>query len=89
MAKVVGADDASGTPVAVAFVTLRAGARAAADELRAYCADSLAPFKVPARVVIIPEFPTTTGTNGSKIRAAELRSRAAELLAPSPEDETR
>ena len=88
MAKVVGADDASGTPVAVAFVTLRAGTRAAEEELRAYCADSLAPFKVPSRVVIVPEFPTTTGTNGTKIRAADLRARAAELLGPSPEGET-
>lgn len=89
MAKVVGADDASGTPVAVAFVTLREGARTDEDELRAYCKAQLAPFKVPARVIVVPEFPTTTGTNGTKIRAAELRRQAAALFTPtSPEGGT-
>ncbi|HEY3682187.1 MAG TPA: AMP-binding protein [Streptosporangiaceae bacterium] len=82
MAKVVGADDASGTPVAVAFVTLRDGTRTDEHELRAYCTAQLAPFKVPARVVIVPEFPTTTGTNGTKIRAAELSRQAADLFPP-------
>lgn len=80
MAKVVGAEDASGATVPVAFVTLHEGARTDEDELRAYCQANLAPFKVPARVVVIPEFPTTTGTNGSKIRTAELRRRAADLF---------
>jgi hypothetical protein len=37
---------------------------------------------VPARVEVLAEFPVTTGTNGTKIRAAALRERAAELLAP-------
>jgi len=89
MAKVVGADDASGTPVAVAFVTLHEGARTDEDELRAYCKSQLAPFKVPSRVIVVPEFPTTTGTNGTKIRAAELRRQAADLFGPiSPEGGT-
>src|SRR5690349_17977159 len=74
-AKVVGA-----AGVAVAFVTLRPGAAVAGEELRERCRAALAAFKVPARVEVLAEFPVTTGTNGTKIRAAELRERAAELL---------
>jgi hypothetical protein len=36
---------------------------------------------VPAHVEVLDAFPVTTGTNGTKIRAAELRERAAQLLA--------
>ena len=74
-AKVVGADG-----VAVAFVTLRPGAAVTAADLRDRCHSSLAAFKVPARIEVLDAFPVTTGTNGTKIRAAELRERAAELL---------
>jgi len=76
-AKVVGAEG-----VAVAFVTLRPDASVTGEELRQRCHGSLAAFKVPARVEVLAEFPVTTGTNGTKIRAAALRERAAELLAP-------
>ena len=74
-AKVVGADG-----VAVAFVTLRPGAVVTAADLRDRCHSSLAAFKVPARIEVLDAFPVTTGTNGTKIRAAELRERAAQLL---------
>lgn len=71
--KVVGA---SGE--AVAFVRL---ARAVAEEVLVdFCRQNLAAFKVPRRIVALSEFPTTLGTNGTKIRAAELRRMAAELL---------
>jgi acyl-CoA synthetase (AMP-forming)/AMP-acid ligase II len=75
-AKVVGAEG-----VAVAFVTLRPDSSVTGEELRQRCHGSLAAFKVPARVEVLAEFPVTTGTNGTKIRAAALRERAAELLA--------
>jgi len=75
-AKVVGAGG-----VAVAFVVLRPDAVVAAADLHDRCHRSLAAFKVPARIEVLAEFPVTTGTNGTKIRAAELRERAAELLA--------
>ena len=76
-AKVVGAGG-----VAVAFVVLRPDAVVTAADLHDRCHRSLAAFKVPARIEVLAEFPVTTGTNGTKIRAAELRERAAELLAP-------
>ncbi len=78
-AKVVGADAGSGT-VAVAFVTLRAGAAVTATTLQDLCREALASFKVPSRIEVLDEFPVTTGTNGTKIRTSELRERAARLL---------
>ena len=78
-AKVVGADAGDGA-VAVAFVTLRAGAAVTAAGLRDRCRAELAAFKVPARVEVLDAFPVTTGTNGTKIRAAELREWAAQLI---------
>jgi long-chain acyl-CoA synthetase len=43
--------------VAVAFVVRRMGMTVTADELRAWCKERLAPFKVPARVVFRSELP--------------------------------
>ena len=40
-----------------AFVTLRPGARADADELVAFCRERLAPFKYPRRVTLVGELP--------------------------------
>lgn len=81
-AKVVGVDDAAGRTTAIAFVVPQPGREASPEELRAWCADTLAKFKVPAAVHIIDEMPTTSGTNGTKIRAATLREWAQQLHAP-------
>ncbi|WP_068401801.1 AMP-binding protein [Kribbia dieselivorans] len=85
IAKVVGATGTEGGTVAVAFVvpTDDAAGESQVDEaeLLAWCAESLAKFKVPQRVVIRDALPTTAGTNGTKIRAAALRTIAAEILA--------
>jgi acyl-CoA synthetase (AMP-forming)/AMP-acid ligase II len=78
LAKVVGVRDPGGNTRAVAFVVPAAGRTADPEELRAWCAAGLAKFKVPAQVHLIDEMPTTSGTNGSKIRAATLREWAAE-----------
>jgi len=78
-AKVVGAGG-----VAVAFVTLRPGASVTPDELHDRCHESLAAFKVPARIEVLAAFPVTTGTNGTKIRANELRERATQMLGAGP-----
>ena len=83
-AKVVGVASPGGSDVAVAYVQLAAGAATSTDELTAFCRDQLAPFKVPAHVNVIDEFPTTTGTNGTKIVTAELRRRAERQVAGSP-----
>ena len=82
LAQVVGADDPrpGRGQLAVAFVKLRPGTTADEAELRAHCAAGIADFKVPARVVIVDEFPSVDGPNGRKIRKADLRTAAAALL---------
>ena len=42
-----------------AWVVVRAGHSASEDELRAFCREKLAPFKVPARVRFVRELPKT------------------------------
>jgi acyl-CoA synthetase (AMP-forming)/AMP-acid ligase II len=78
-AKVVGVRDAEGAMQAVAFVVLLPGSSADPEELREWCGRALARFKVPKAVHVVDEMPTTSGTNGTKIRAATLREWAQEL----------
>jgi len=78
-AKVVGIRDKAGETNAVGFVTLKPGAIVpSVDELRDWCRENLARFKVPAVIHIIDQMPTTVVTNGSKIKAATLREWAEE-----------
>ena len=79
-AQVVGAAAAAGVRP-VAFVTLQGGAAFDEAALIAHCRAGLARYKVPERIVALASFPTTTSPNGRKIRKAELRERAAALLA--------
>lgn len=83
-AKVVGVRGPGGADRAVAFVVLAEGRSATPEELRDWCAATLARFKVPADVVVIDEMPTTSGTNGSKIRAATLREWAQQRQGVGP-----
>jgi fatty-acyl-CoA synthase len=80
-AKVVGVASSEGADVAVAYVQLAPNSTISSEALVAFCRDQLAPFKVPSYINVIDEFPVTTGTNGTKIRTAELRRRAQEQLA--------
>ena len=80
-AKVVGVRSSQGAEVAAAFVRLEPGATVSEDELVRFCRDELAHFKVPALVTVVDDFPVTSGTNGTKIRADELRRRAQQLIA--------
>ncbi|MER5437542.1 AMP-binding protein [Streptomyces sp. NPDC002790] len=77
-AKVVGARGPDGAPQAVAFVVLDTPTEP--EGLREWCAQGLARFKVPAAVHVLDRMPTTSGTNGTKIRAAALREQAQQLL---------
>ncbi|WP_433503871.1 AMP-binding protein [Pseudonocardia halophobica] len=76
-AKVVGVPDASGATVAIGFVVPEEGRAPDPAALRTWCAAGLAKFKVPETVHVIEAMPTTSGTNGTKIRAAALREWAA------------
>lgn len=77
VARVVGSEDPE-TRV-VAFVVLIDGAEATPADLRAWCQATLATFKVPAEIRVIDAMPTTSGTNGTKIRTAVLRDWARGL----------
>lgn len=75
-AKVVGIRESSGETLAIGFVVPEPGHAVTEQELRTWCAQGLARFKVPAAIHLIDEMPTTSGTNGTKIRAATLREWA-------------
>jgi long-chain acyl-CoA synthetase len=60
----------------LAYVSLKAGQQATADELIAYCRDHLASFKAPTRIEFRPDLPKLpTG----KILRRVLRDEARQL----------
>lgn len=78
-AQVVAVARTSGTRP-VAFVIAHEGAVVDERVVIEHCAQYLARFKVPVRVVSVTEFPVTDGPNGVKVRLTELRERAQQLL---------
>jgi fatty-acyl-CoA synthase len=80
-AKVVGVRGAGGDE-AVGFVV--ADGEVDGEALREWCAQTLAAFKVPADVYVIDEMPVTSGTNGTKIKAATLREWAERRRKAAP-----
>ncbi|WP_419195606.1 AMP-binding protein [Bordetella petrii] len=67
-----------GQPRAAAFVIADPGI--GPDALLAPLRAALAPFKVPARLWLVDEFPTAASANGFKIQRAKLRQMADERL---------
>ena len=84
VAKVVGVTGKHGGAVAIGFVVPVTGANPSGDELKSWCAETLAKFKVPWRVHVLEEMPTTSGINGTKVKTATLREIAASRLAEEP-----
>lgn len=80
LVKVVGRTDESGAPEVVAFVQPVPGSAPDPAKIRQYCKQRLASFKVPTEVRLVETMPVTTGTNGSKIKAAVLREWAAKPM---------
>ena len=76
--QVVGAT-VGGRNRAVAFVLAAEGQDVDEDAVIAFCAEGLARYKVPARVVVLDAFPTTQSANGIKIQKAKLRAMAEAL----------
>ncbi len=74
--KVVGIEAPDGATKAIAFVVPVEGSEPSSDELRQWCAASLAAFKVPDAVYLVPELPTVSGPNGTKILTSTLREWA-------------
>ncbi|MBB5390277.1 MULTISPECIES: AMP-binding protein [unclassified Herbaspirillum] len=65
----------------VAFVIAAPGSRPAEQEMVRAAAAALAAFKVPARIWLVDEFPTTQSSNGTKIQRVKLRDMALQQLA--------
>ena len=75
---VAGVHDALKGEVAKAWVVLKAGQTAVEDELRAYCRERLAPYKVPAAVEFRRDLPKTmVGKILRRVLTAEEAARAA------------
>lgn len=79
LTKVVGIRGRDGETEAVAFAVLREGRLVEPAALLAWCAGTLARYKVPQAVHLIERMPVTSGVNGTKVRAATLREWAASL----------
>jgi long-chain acyl-CoA synthetase len=72
---VAGVPDSVKGEVAMAWVVLRPGQSATSDELRAYCREKLAPYKVPAAVEFRKDLPKTMV--GKVLRRALAAEHAA------------
>ena len=76
----VGSPDPDSGECVTLFVVAQPGAGLAADQVRAWCRERLAPYKVPARIRFIPELPKSTV---GKILRRELRTLAGTDDAPA------
>jgi benzoate-CoA ligase len=71
-AAVIGIPDGEGLTKTKAFVVLKDGAKATADELKAFVKDKLAPYKYPRQIEFVRDLPkTATG----KIQRFKLRDQ--------------
>ncbi|WP_062993438.1 AMP-binding protein [Nocardia anaemiae] len=84
-AQVIGVPDPKYGEELMAWIRMKDGTTPLdAETVRAFCTGKLAHFKIPRYVHIVDEFPmTVTG----KIRKAEMRELAAQLLAASDRDD--
>lgn len=78
-AQVVGAQRA-GKTVPVAFVIVQDAPAADEPALIHACRGALASFKIPARIVLVAQFPMVQSANANKIQKPALRQAAQALL---------
>jgi long-chain acyl-CoA synthetase len=72
---VAGIPDARKGEVAKAWVVLKPGKACTEEEIRSYCRDRLAPYKVPAHVEFRKDLPKTmVGKVLRRVLAAEARA---------------
>lgn len=78
-AATIGLPDAKRGERVKSFVVLKPGQHASADELRAHCGDSLAPYKVPREIEFRPELPKSAALKilRRSLRDEELAKRPA------------
>ncbi|MCS6931896.1 MAG: AMP-binding protein [Acetobacteraceae bacterium] len=80
LAQVVGVPDARLGEVPVAFVQLRDGAAATAEELLAWLKPKVAGFRLPRRLWFVPGFESIGMTASGKVQKARLREHARALI---------
>ena len=76
LAQVVGVPDARLQEVVAAFIELRPGANASADELLEHCRGQIASFKEPRHIRFVTEWPMSA----TKIQKEPLRRQLLEEL---------
>jgi fatty-acyl-CoA synthase len=81
--QVVGLPDARLGETVLAWIRLKPGESAAEDEIRAFCKDRIAHFKVPQYIRFVDAFPMTLSGKVQKfrIREQEIRERGLESVA--------
>lgn len=82
-AQLIGVPDARLTEVGMAFVELKEGETATAEEIIAYCRGKMANFKIPRYVIFVQEFPMT---GSGKIQKYKLKEKAQEILSKKNDD---
>jgi fatty-acyl-CoA synthase len=76
-------DEFYGEQVA-AWIRLRAGERATEDEIRAFCKDKIAHFKIPHDIQFVEEFPMTVTGKVQKFRMREIALEQLKAKPPKP-----
>ncbi|HMJ78380.1 MAG TPA: fatty acid--CoA ligase family protein, partial [Iamia sp.] len=84
LSRIIGVPDPRLDQLVVACITLKDGATASADDIRAFLRERVAPYKVPKQVVFFAdgEIPMTRGA--TKVRDPELLALVQERLAAPP-----
>jgi fatty-acyl-CoA synthase len=84
--QVVGLPDEGLGEVVLAWIRLRTGETATDTEIREFCREKIAHFKIPEHIRFVDAFPTTvTGkVQKFKIREQEIQERGLEAVAKTP-----
>jgi fatty-acyl-CoA synthase len=77
---VVGVPDPRLGEVAVAYVVPREAREIRPDEVVDYCRGTIASFKVPRHVFVVPDVPRTPSPHGDKVQRGRLRDDALDRL---------
>ena len=79
--QVIGVPDLKYGEEIMAWIKLRDGATATAEELRAFCRDRIAHFKIPRYVKFVDSFPMTVSGKTQKFVMREQSTRELGLAA--------
>lgn len=82
--RVIGVADPRLDQVVVACITLKEGAEATEDDIRAFLRERVAPYKVPRHVLFFDDGEIPLTTSAAKVRDEELRALVERRLAVTP-----